>query len=1327
MVKAVKYTFRGMNQDITNSKVPVEFFYSATNIRFTTTSEVITGGLAYEKGNKKQIDIPNITISNGVITYGSKQLIYRTGKELDALQGTSTDNKIIGYSITRDSTIVFTTGSSVDAIWEIKNEDFTLTLLYVAKFNFSIDNPIQTIFNYENSNIQKIYWLDGKHQIRSINIKHELIEGNSKLIDVPSNSMDFVANVSFSQPKLKDLSYGGNHTSGVIQYAYNLYRLNSSQTKISPLSEMIPLGKGSGQGGGEVNEVVGTTPIIEIKGIDTSYTHLKVYAIKYTSFNEVPSISLIEEREISGSGNVTIHDDGTTIADLSLEEFVFLGSNPIIPSHIEAKDNILFPVNVKEKFFDVDLDVRAFSFKSGGANAKIKDSAGVASYVTNPDVHFVPPKFDCINADYDTYKYHKNGTTLGAEGKYLKLEIVQKNLTNPEKHRVLKDQEIYRFGIEFYNKLGQSTPPKWICDYKMPVGNLKNLYNTLKVELKPAFQTWLDGLPEDDNKPVGYRILRADRNFADRTIIAQGLMGSMLFQVKGNEAKSGTWPYSIKKEYEDDTLKMPSYIIRNFATIPTSPAGGTDNGVLQPVNHLNWVSSGSANEGGEVTSSTTANNLSQTFQHTKIMQFYSPEVMFEMDTSIPAGMNLRVKGILSNTENGVYAREYDITNKTERYGGKTLGGLNPFHVPSNQWLENNEFNKLLNNSNVFSSTDNDRAFIGPAGDKNSMDHMQFYREFTTFEAAPKGLEYPIYGAPEITERGAGARFYNNDPRYNYTNSLQSFYAPGKTSSQNEHGAALTGINSYGSKCATIVLGNKEMSTTDRRGLEQLYSSEGFTTTSGAMLAEIKRPAGYEYTGGIYGGNTYEDKLRTTYLAIGEYKKTAETSVQIDSPGDIFVQDYTFLRIGKTDIEVYSNTQAQISEVVKCRVETVVDLKHRHDISLSSWDARFQPKDQDFHKYNKVYSQEPSLIQVTPFDFTFKKIKNFDSRVIATKTKIPNETVDSWTDILPNTALDLDGKYGPINGVANFKDNLYVFQDSGVAILGINPRVQTQGTDGIAIELGSGQTLHDYQYLATGVGSINKWGIVTTNNGIYWLDALNKSFMKFSGEGMQNLSSLKGMHSYFQNNIVVKDIRPDNPLTGNGVSIGYDQTNTDVYLSYKGEWTLCFNERLDQFSGFYSYDAPIYIFNKEKFLTINPNDLGEIFETHAGDYNIFYGANKESKLVFLCNPEPDVECTFNNIEYKSEAYNSNEVEQRYTWEKVRVYNEFQDSGVRVITTDMLRKLGRKYRMALPRNAASTDRIRNTWAFIELIANNNDKLKFLNHDIILYYVPNYVRIQ
>lgn len=1345
--KEIKYTYRGANQDLSKSKHPQQYYYEASHIRLLSTTDQSTGAVANEKGNEKVISLPNITIntSSNTIFYGDSSLIYTNGGEIEVqiengiMPSSSTNQTIINITSTRTGIVIFSTDDNgMDCIWVVEDlisDDYTLKLLYVRNLNFSTEYPIQGLFNYENENIQKVYWVDGKEQIRFINIKNDIIDGNDLLIDTPSSSINFVGTVDFSQPIITNITGGGNHTSGMIQYAYNLYRKNSSQTKVSPLSELISLDKGLNNGGGELNEVVGSTPIVQISDIDNSYTHIKVYAIKYTSYNQTPSISLIEEREFT-SDTLTIYDDGTIIESLSLEEFLFLGSDPIIPKHIQSKDNRLFPSNIKTKSFTLpdELDMKAYSFPANSSTSRVYNnvvstsgSPTGESQIVN-STYNIAQKYDAVNINYDLFKYQRSSTILGGEGKYLKYEIVQKFLTNPEEYKVFKDREIYRIGIEFYNALGQTSLPKWIADFKAPSGNLQGSYNTLKVDFKPEFYTWLDSYDFEDpnDKPVGYRILRAERNAADKTILAQGMLTPMMFQVLGDQA-SNTGQFDsfiIRENYQDSQVKLPSFLTREFQRVPELPGNdggkGDNNGVLQDASHLQWMndSISGAGEGGEIFTSVESQKVSQTFQYTKMMQMYVPEVIFQNNISFTSDLKLKVIGLAKNTANGVYAEERFITTQLSNHSGKTLGGINPWWVNSNQYLEDNEFTRVYEVPER-DSNNNTHAFIGPSGSNNTMNFTQYYRAYNSFLPNSNTTAYNIYGTPEITERGDDAKFYNGNAKYNYTNTFQGFLSDGDN--RCNECDPINSINSYNIDNITLMLGTATTDTSDRKGLEDLYNESSLTDPNGVLIVEIVKDDVNLYTSNIYGGNSYEDKRRTDYIKIGNYNDVATSSIQIDSPGDTFIQKFTFLRVNKTDTEVYDTSQIQISEIVEYYTETTIDLKNRNDLSLTEWDSRFQPRYDEYNSYNTVYSQQSNLVKSTDVDFTFDEVKNFDTRIQSTKLKTPNELIDSWTDILSNETMELDGKFGPINNIVEYKDNLFAFQDEAIASISINPRVQVSAGDGAALELGTGGILYDYNYLTTKSGSINKWGIVSTKEGIYYYDALNKAIGRVPDASKKLLSDVKGLHSFFNNNHVYSYIKKDNPILKEGVLFTYDNFNNDVYFTlHQGDksFTWCFNEGVQEFIDLKTYLPTSSIYKGEKLLL--SNNENELYESNIGEYNKFFDEYQSSYITLQLNPESDLDTIFNNIRYNSEIYLNDVDQPTKTLTHIQAYNEYQDSGRIPLVLGRNKNLRRKFRewkALIPREGRS--RIRNTWIKLKLELDNTSNYKMILHDIIIGY--------
>jgi hypothetical protein len=1325
MNKKAKFSYGGLNQDISKSKHPLQFYYDAKNIRIVNTTDQSGNSIINEKGNLFILEIPTITIdsSTNSINYNSKKLPFVNKLDNELLNSTlpvsSNSQKILGHAITRDSIILITSDSNkFDCIWEIKElyeGVFDLELLYCRDLNLNINSPVQILFNYENEKIQKIYWVDGSNQLRFVNIKHSITNGDlENLIDLNSNLLNIVGNYKLSEPSLISVAGGGIHTSGIIQYSYNLYKLNGSQTTISPLSELILLDKGSTLGGGDVNEIVGSTPLVSINSIDSNYTHIKIYAIKYTSFNEIPSISLIIDEQIDSFTNYTFSDTGSKINDISLSEFIFLGSNPITPKHIESKDSRLFVSNYKETAYDLNIDARAYSHTNTGIS---KLYTGNITYINNQiggnyDLYpnSIPIsnynyniKADAINPDYDTYKYHKNGITVGGEGLFMSYTLLQKTgleLTGNTKYlRFLKDGEIYRIGIQFYNKLGQKTDVKWVADFKTPTGNLEGNYNILKVDIKSTeFNSYITSLNlEDNNKPVGYKIVRAQRDIKDMTILCQGSLTGMMVQTTQDSGNPDFWEKQHNREDQSiQEVKLPQLLTRGF-TMPSTEESIYHTSHLKPMSEDNKPNTSEIYKDGRSSNYHNQNS----WQYTKMMQFHSPDILFNTGLVFGNGLKLKIKGLVGHTESNYRYQRINIESKAV--------------------LDNDPYTNITNLRP--SRKPGTFGVIGPnydGCDDNTTDFLAYNRKYNTFING-NNSSYNIFGSPEITERGQGVKSYNGNSNYNYTNSFESIISDAhKGVSSGGDDEAIRGVNSYGEKCVTMVLGNDNQDEKDRPTLESIASSQG-TLSNSLLLTELTRVASYIYTGNLYGGLSNEDKTRTTYIEIGSYKNITEYSNEIENCGDIYVQNYIFGRVLKTDTEVYSCKKMQLTEIVEHPIETTVNLQNRSDLSLLGWDNKFQPRYDEFHNYNRVYSQSSNLINNQTDNIKLKKVSEYNSRIISSKLKIPGEFIDSWTDFLENETLDLDGKYGSINNIITFNDVLYALQDRAVSKIGVNPRVQTQGSDGLSIELGTGGILYDYNYITTDSGTLNKWSVFTSPYGFYYFDLLNKSYNKFNGK-ILNLSSMKGMHAYFQNNTDYTELIKDNHLLRQGIIGGYDSVNKEALLTLlQGDksFTLGFNDKKDYFTSFYDYLPSIYINRGFRNLMVNPSN-NKLYNSFEGEYNKFFDVKYPSYITLMINPESDLDCIFDNIEYNSEVYINDIDMPTETLSHIQGWNEYQDSGripLVVGRSSNLRRKFRKWRADIPRDGRK--RLRNPWIFLKLELDTTNNSKFILHDIIINY--------
>ena len=1341
MIKNFTQKYAGMSQDVTLSKTQDKKYWSANNLRIVATTQSSTFSITNEMGNEKVFDIPTPGLSTILTSVAytvngtPKYLPYKTRTsdivpprcqiEDEFMGKTSGVQKIIGVTEARDSVVIVTTDNAGwDCIWELtdlNSGSFGLDLLYMNNLGLSTSHPVQILYNYENSIIEKIYLVDGVNQLRYMNLRQSTVNGDLlNLADMEPTAIDTVSNFELSQPVITNVVGGGSHTSGMIQYAYGLYVLNGSQTTISPVSELRAIDKGPGLGGGEVNENLGKSVIVSIPNIDPDYTHIKIYAIKYTSYQQDPEVTIVVDKEIDNYTSMTYFDNGRHLYPIDLATFIFLGSAPKIPRHIATKKSRMFLFNVKEKNFNVDADMRAYGHNSGGSAVIWENltysgtTVNGQSINVNTTTYSVPKKHDAINKDYDIYKFQKDGVTYGGSGKFLDYELYRSNVANSENYKFFKDNEIYRISIRFFNGRGQYTDPIWVADFITPIGNLLGQFNQLKVTLKSEFQTWVDAQTWDDDnaKPIGFEVLRADRELSDRSIMAQGMLNSTVASYPTTTKYKELAERKSKAE-SSEARKMPS-LTRTFAT-------------AFPVHqHTNYWDLSFTRESPDANWDRTlkykaetykAENSKdwrvQTFQFGKLMQMYSPDISFS-DVSVDSSQQLYILGLAKENEKAMWAAESTPGTGVSELEAKFEGGLNR-DAPIANKIKGDLDN--LNDKGLFAATDS----------KQFVSYNQMYRSFKgLFIPVISGRDhYEISGTPEITERGADWTSYNGDGRLRYANHLLEFLQDDFQSSQevnSDSEQTVVGCNALGERCITLMEGAGDLD--QALSIEQIHS-QSITlpafNNNGVLIAELRAPKYTYYVGGYYGGFTYEAKSLSNYLPIGAYTSIDTGTVHIVSPGDTFVGDYKFTKLSKTE-STPDRSQTQLTEIIEFTVETTVDLKNRADLSLEVWDNRWQPSYDEYHKYNAVYSQQPKLLSSTAPGFKYKQVNEFDTRIIASKEKIAGENIDSWTDFLENEQKDLDGKYGPINDVINFNDEIFTLQDTAVAKISINPRVQTQGSDGISIELGVGAAIHDYHYITTESGALTKWGTVATPSGFYYFDLLNKSINKIS-QGAVNITDQQGMHTYFEKNINYDSLIKGLPGEGDGVSTGYNPVNQDVYFSFlqgTNSFTIAFNEVSQSFTSFYDYIPAFYINKGNKMITTGPlnTTLWEHFRGNRGQY---YGQYYDTDLKFNVNSLSPDSVSFNNIKYRTQVTDAQGIIMPVrTLNTIRVHNDYQDTGIRQLTLNSnLKKRLQTFTAQIPRELGTMHRIRSPWAFMEFTFSNGNDEKLILHDITVFY--------
>ena len=103
---------------------------------------------------------------------------------------------------------------------------------------------------------------------------------------------------------------------------------------------------------------------------------------------------------------------------------------------------------------------------------------------------------------------------------------------------------------------------------------------------------------------------------------------------------------------------------------------------------------------------------------------------------------------------------------------------------------------------------------------------------------------------------------------------------------------------------------------------------------------------------------------------------------------------------------------------------------------------------------------------------------------------------------------VDGEFGDIRYLTNFKNELFGFQDKGVFNILYNQRAMINTDIGQEVMLGSTGTVQGVKYLTKKSGAINKWSIVDDGNNLFYIDTINNGLMVLS-ENPHSLSSQLG--------------------------------------------------------------------------------------------------------------------------------------------------------------------------------------------------------------------------
>lgn len=1251
------YNYLNSDPAYTQFGVNYQVYYSGTHLIVIANSAIIAVGAGLT------LDATYVPAQTGLEVIGSTHI-------RDDIYLFTTNNKTLNPG-GHDPNNAVVDASSVGQIWKYVYDKVTLVGTLTLVYNNYIDfttywhiPPTAALGRYENAGIQRVYWTDNFNKLRSLNV------ADSMSLAIDPTILDVTPAVDFDVLIMQNIrNASGNVEVGCYQVAYRLKNTGGAVTTFSELSNMVfvvPEDEASNTGGARwkfyigANEGTITTKAItwKVENLDTDFDRIEIALIKRTGVLDPGDVTLIFDESLSGNDYFEFTYDGTQEEiPMTLTEFLALSGIFTHCKTIGTKDNRLFVANVRNTYSDLDYDARAFrAFTSGGNDVKLTNSGTQATF-TAAAAALIPETQDTINDYSDPTRacFFQPGTaTLGGSGTNISYEFYTV--------AIAADRDVAgNFNVP------NGTPAPWRSTnprYDLTTLNL-NVLSETNIGTTEV-QTYPLAFPNAINDDIKYPQMNSlFRGYQRNEIYRFGIQ----FYDKAKNPFFVKWIGDIKFPDFNDSNPNSFYEsgvatgITDFRPSFTANIVGYSEAFVQQLGIKFTVSIPPAIS--KLISGYTIVRVERTEQDTTIVSegYVHPAELAASGNYFTTSPAVDFSG---NTPNAATVRSFFIT-------------------PNNSvWTQPNDTMTIKVKGILRRVTTTDTVVMGPSG------NYRYYKYYTWVSTAlqTRGIDQISllgYGN-QTTDTVSGTTVSNMDYDTVFLNEAVS--------------------NGIGNEAFYI----------------RLDGNIDYTLLAGAdalskFLCTIERTLTSQY-----GGNTYSNRSKNDYIPCNHFRPirtkttTISDSFQIFG-GDTFVNMWDSCRWG-ANFNSYT-TRGIGPTKTSTTFFLPIESKMNKALEHGSYMNRMAPGNADIElredkNYNTIFSAENKVRKFFPKPDPFITNEEFDTRFYGSEVKINGELSDSWGMFQPNNYWDAEGVYGPINAMDILRDKMYFWQDRAFGIISINPRVMiTDEANGTDLQLGTGQVLQRHDYLSTELGLQNQWGMTKSGNKFFWLDVKNKKFYTYSEGPITPQSDIKGMYSWFLNNLkynihkvdkpVFSNTSGSDPIGLNGIRSVYDFKNNQAIFtlsdgrnltadtSFTNNYTFVFDERLDCFVSFMNYTPKVYITNGDRFFSTNPASLSQIYMHEVGSYSSFYGTVWPTQIKLVINPNYQYTKVFDNIMYDSQALLYDNTLQSYTnfnddtWNRIRVYNDYQNTDYQTLTvgTNLERK-ERTWQLAIPRN-------------------------------------------
>ena len=457
----------------------------------------------------------------------------------------------------------------------------------------------------------------------------------------------------------------------------------------------------------------------------------------------------------------------------------------------------------------------------------------------------------------------------------------------------------------------------------------------------------------------------------------------------------------------------------------------------------------------------------------------------------------------------------------------------------------------------------------------------------------------------------------------------------------------------------------------------------------------------------------EDKLQTLEWLPANSATELNGDILEYVEGDTYYQRYNCLKTYPFDDSATNN----IIDICSCMIESRINIDGRYDKNIDQYNIYIN--NSNYGLVNSAYSQPNNFFSGVYVNNDYDKVDNYNDYLTWSMTKIPGETIDKWTNITLANTLNIKSDTSGITKLINFNDDLIAICPDKVYKILFNENQAITTTDGVPIQIANSGKVTGALLLKTNVGTANKWGVVKTENNVYFYDEFNKDIYGIISE-FPNLTLTNGMHNAVKNWSKGSWTIKDNSI----VKAIWDKKNKDV-LFLQNNVVLAYSEIMQTFTSYYDYMDPYLINIQDRHYWLHRDGTSDqymLWNHNEGRYCNFFGTKRTYEIDNILNggEHVDYDKTFYNIEFIADYYDSEDYNElkmnnntnlaKSPFNQIKVENEYQS------TIDFVNLIEERYkptntkekfsfwRFQIPRdtkNGRGLNRFRNTWIKTKLV--------------------------